>query len=43
MEITPDERVAWEVVHVSPGKKTQYRVYSADSIMGEVRIDSQSQ
>ena len=42
MEITPDERVAWEVVHVSPGKQTQYRVYSADSIMGEVRIGPES-
>ena len=43
MEITPDERVAWEVVHVSPGKQTQYRVYSADSIMGERRINPESQ
>ena len=37
MEITSEGRVAWEVVHVSPGKQTQYRVYSADSIMGEMR------
>ena len=38
IEITPEGRLAWEVVHVSPGKKTQYRVYSADSIMGEHRV-----
>ena len=38
MEITPEGQVAWEVVHVSPGKQTQYRVYSADSVMGERRL-----
>ncbi|MBM3934584.1 MAG: hypothetical protein FJ319_09830 [SAR202 cluster bacterium] len=26
---------AWKVVHISPGKPNQYRVYPADSIMGE--------
>ena len=38
MEITPEAQVAWEVVHVSPGKQTQYRVYSADSVMGERQL-----
>jgi hypothetical protein len=39
MEAAPDGEVAWEVVHVSPGKQNQYRIYSADSIMDEERLD----
>ena len=39
MEITPQGQVAWDVLHVSRGKQNQYRVYSADSIMGEQRIE----
>ena len=34
-EVTPDGRTVWEVGHRSPGKPNQYRVYAAESIMGE--------
>ena len=34
-EVTADGRTVWEVGHRSPGKPNQYRVYAAESIMGE--------
>ena len=34
-EVDPDGRTVWEVGHRSPGKPNQYRVYAAESIMGE--------
>ena len=36
-EVTPDGQTVWEVGHRSPGKPNQYRVYAAESIMGESR------
>ena len=39
MEITPEGQVAWDVLHQSREKQNQYRVYSADSIMEEQRIE----
>ena len=35
VEVAPDGRTVWEVGHRSPGKPSQYRVYAAESIMGE--------
>ena len=38
VEVDPDAVVVWEVVHRSPGKRNQHRIYPGDSIWGEVRI-----
>jgi hypothetical protein len=37
-EVDGAGRTLWEVRHVSPGKQNQYRVYAAESIMGERRL-----
>lgn len=39
MEITADGQVVWEVLHQSREKQNQYRVYSAESVMQEQRIE----
>ena len=41
VEVDPEGVVVWEVVHKSPGKRNQYRIYPSDSIMGEVRISAE--
>ena len=40
VEVDPAGNEVWKVVHRSPGKLFQYRVYPGDSVMGEVRVDS---
>ena len=42
VEANGDGKAVWEVEHRSPGKSAQYRVYPADSIMGETRLSGQA-
>ena len=41
VEVDSDAVVQWEVVHRSPGKMNQFRIYPSDSIMGEVRLSGE--